>query len=434
MSVHRQTGVRSHPTIPPDDRSVSGGAATMLTVGFAVVLCLPLLSEMWARPHPSLLDRVAADRRSFGTELALQEVERHLVYESQFAAMVRQPYQRQLVRYFGQGSRTVLIGTDGMLFRRQEIQDLTGAQGGPAGDSTATVDRTIDVVDEVERRLFGSWTGTAVTSPVRPAIRPIGPVAVIADLHRQLAARGIHLVVVTVPYKTSIYPERMWTQYKTDGGPLLRAGQPSWSARLQADGVDAIDLEEPFWQERDRPGGPLYLARDTHWAPRAVELAASIVASHVQQWIVGQPAIAVAATPGSMPEPDELLNMIGLRNDSQLFPTRTIGLTRVQMAGDESLITGDRAPILLFGDSFSGYYDGSESSGVGYGGGLASQLMLRLHVGIQKFVGFGTTLPGAVQGAFDRGPNVLEHKQLVILETSVAALEERWIDRPFILR
>src|SRR5258708_1628169 len=90
--------------------------AIFLTLCFAALMGVPIIQEILTNPQPSLLSRSEEDFKKFGFQLTLQEVEKHLVYNSQFASMVRQPYQRFLTRSLGQGSRSVLIGKDAFLF------------------------------------------------------------------------------------------------------------------------------------------------------------------------------------------------------------------------------------------------------------------------------------------------------------------------------
>jgi len=98
----------------------------------------------------------------------------------------------------------------------------------------------------------------AVTA--RPPTRPDGtrhadPFPAIKSFHDQLQARGIHLVVLPVPNKESIYPERLSRRVE-EGGVIVSRHTLALLERLRAAGIEVVDLFETFRQakQRTKPG------------------------------------------------------------------------------------------------------------------------------------------------------------------------------------
>jgi hypothetical protein len=186
-----------------------------------------------------------------------------------------------------------------------------------------------------------------------------------------------------------------------------------------ATGVDYIDLTEPFWAQR-ASGDSLFLKLDTHWSPRGVALAARIVADRVRGFLGPYTTHDLKTGHETIVEPADLVTLLGLRHDATLFPERPLDLAPIV---DASAPAGaNDAPVLLFGDSLSGYYDGAEASDLGERAGLASQLMLELKTGVQRFVGFGADLPGTIQHTLDAQPDILNGKRVVVLEFHLGQL------------
>jgi hypothetical protein len=94
------------PAVTPvmEDAMIARHTAALLTLCLVALMAVPFTQELLADPSPSLLSRSRRDLEKYGVQITLQEVEKHLVYDSQFASMVRQPYQRFLVRRLGEGS------------------------------------------------------------------------------------------------------------------------------------------------------------------------------------------------------------------------------------------------------------------------------------------------------------------------------------------
>jgi hypothetical protein len=402
---------RHEPTAVMKDARIGRRAALLLTLGCIVAMALPLSQQMLASGGPSLISKYREDAQKFGIELMLRQVEHHLVYDSQFAASVRQPYQRVLIRAFGQGSRTVIVGQRRMLFYRPELPGIAG----PGILSPAFLENAPQAPDIVEAAIRNLERRLKGQPPQRlpVSVPPVDSITSIASLDAAFRSRGVHLVLLIVPGKTTIYPERLSPAYPVAAGPAWNTDYASWKQRLTGAGVDFVDLSEAFWAARNNGAEPLFLAEDSHWTPRGVALAAAEVSGHVRSLVDGPPLARVTGRAMPVPEPTDLLMLLGLRQDAVLFPPRSITVTAVTVEGDGDP-TGDDAPVLLIGDSLSGYYDEQQA-------GLAWQLMLRMRVGVQRMIGFGDEEIGVIETAI-ANPAVLAHKKVVVLECGIGKI------------
>src|SRR5688572_28770422 len=90
------------------------------------------------------------------------------------------------------------------------------------------------------------------------------PVGAIKDFRDKLAARGIRLLVVPIPNKDSIYPDRLTSRANAPRG-ILAPRTREVLEELRGAGVEVVDLFKEFTDARQQNETPLYLAQDTHW-------------------------------------------------------------------------------------------------------------------------------------------------------------------------
>ena len=109
------------------------------------------------------------------------------------------------------------------------------------------------------------------------------PVQAILRFRDQLKAKGVELLVVVVPGKPSIYPERLTGSTSGAGAPIRSHGKMILDS-LSKLGLHTVDLYTPLLAAKvgDADLGPLYLNDDTHWTPRGAELAAAVIALNVR--------------------------------------------------------------------------------------------------------------------------------------------------------
>jgi len=105
------------------------------------------------------------------------------------------------------------------------------------------------------------------------------PLPVIAKYQAALKDLGVDLLLVPVPAKAAIYPEKLSDKIDVQSVPSM-AGL---YAKLKDLGVTVLDLETAFKEERAKnPDKQLYCATDSHWSPYACQLAAQLVAARLK--------------------------------------------------------------------------------------------------------------------------------------------------------
>jgi len=242
------------------------------------------------------------------------------------------------------------------------------------------------------------------------------PVEIIRDFAAQMQARGIKLLVVPVPGKASIYPDRL-TSTVERGAPVY-AHTSRFIKELTENGIEVVDIHEVLVKNRpaaDARGEPLYMASDTHWSGAGVNLAAKAIADRVKQeyWykelVLGQryyrERIAVGRR-GDIPE------MTQLPLQEHLFKTEKVDCYQVLDIETHALYEDDPASkVLLLGDSFSRVFQTDDPQAAGLIANLAYELQLPLASIVNN--GGATT---AVRQRLARKIDLLKGKRLIIWE------------------
>ena len=238
------------------------------------------------------------------------------------------------------------------------------------------------------------------------------PATTIADFADQLRRRGIQLLVVPVPSKPAIAPERLRRGLAPSLALSLHTRR--FMSELRGLSVDVFDLFTPFVREqRERPDRPrLYLAADTHWTGDGARLAAELLATHVREVLGGnslepkrnyhRETVTVARRP-------DIPRMSRLPGETSAFPPENTTAYRVLDEAGEPYADSDDAQILMLGDSFSRIYQTDEPEAAG----LIANLAFELHSPLSSIVNDGgaSTL---VRQELARNLEILKGKRLVI--------------------
>ncbi len=328
----------------------------------------------------------------------LSGFERSLENESFVGRTLRPPAQSVMTRWLGAGNERVYPGREGWLFYRQDVEYSTG----PGFLDPVQLERRIAVAPE--------WT-----NPPQPDPRPA-----IAQMKRDLDARGITLIVMPTPLKSVVHPEMLVPRYASLNRTLHNPSYDALVADLRRDGVVVFDPSDIL--AAGRRSGPQYLATDTHWRPEAMEAVAASLAG----LMTTRAPLPGGADPGYLVERLEVRSigdtarMLDLREDSTLFPPEAVWLRRI-LQPDRSLWRPSRdASVLLLGDSFSNIYT-LESMGWGTSAGFAEQLSYSLGMTIDRLLQND-------QGAFatrallQREPERLNGKRVVIYQFAAREL------------
>jgi SGNH hydrolase-like domain, acetyltransferase AlgX len=110
------------------------------------------------------------------------------------------------------------------------------------------------------------------------------PIPAILDFQAQLRRRGIELLLVPVPPKAAVYPEKIVPGYSAasdDPTPYLHR----FYEELRRDGIEVLDLAPVFSKSRENARGALFCKTDTHWSGAGCVMAAEAIAAKVREKI-----------------------------------------------------------------------------------------------------------------------------------------------------
>ena len=292
----------------------------------------------------------------------LSGFERALENDSLLGRALRPPAQSLMTGWFGAGNERVYPGEKGWVFYRPDVEHVTG----PGFLDPRELRRRIEAAPE--------WNDPPEPDP-RPAI---------VQFNTDLADRGIQLIVMPVPVKPSLHPEKLSGRYAGSAAPLQNPSFAVFISSLRSAGV--VVLEPAVALARERAGGPLYLATDTHWRPEAVEAAAEELGR-----MLNPVALPNVPAPGYRIERLEVRHvgdaarMLDLRDLTSLVPPESVWLRRILNPDGTQWRSVRAADVLLLGDSFSNIYS-LESMGWGTSAGLAEQLSQVLGRPIDRLV------------------------------------------------
>jgi hypothetical protein len=204
------------------------------------------------------------------------------------------------------------------------------------------------------------------------------PVTAIVDFRDQLAARGIHLIIMPVPNKDTIYPDRLTSRVK-NFHTIMSPRTRDIMQRLRAANIEVVDLFKEFSQAREHNSGnsetPLYLAQDTHWSPAGIDLAAKTVAHRLTElgWLhPGQ--IDYSERPAPVQRTGDILRMLQTPGIEHLVPPENV--PTIQVIRDTSQLYKDEpnSDIVILGDSFMRIYQEDQPTAAGFIAHLAKEL------------------------------------------------------------
>jgi hypothetical protein len=235
-------------------------------------------------------------------------------------------------------TKGIFAGVDGWLFLRSEIQGAAGLDFWPPP--------TPQAADEMTAPLDAGRSDA---------------LAAIDDMAAQLRRRALPFLLVLIPPKVQIYPERLFPDI--DRAIDLGAGQRRFVDELARRGIAVLDLAPVFRAERQRRPEALYAAQDTHWTPYAARLAARHIAARLHAaGLLPGPGLRLAEETTQRDDCGDLWQKLKAPRP----PCAQVTLYSLRLAGSDSLaptVSRD-SPILLLGDSSSVVYHEPHRSGL----------------------------------------------------------------------
>ncbi|HET9318462.1 MAG TPA: hypothetical protein VFO27_01765 [Bryobacteraceae bacterium] len=317
--------------------------------------------EMYRGARPQAIDVFAA----IPTKENLRAFEKDLERSSMYAQQVRPWMQYLTYLALRNPGEKAILGHDGWLFYKPDVQYL------------------------VEQKPLSTED----------------PVTAILAFREELARRGIRLMVIPMPGKPSVYPEKLTRRIG------FRSPTRDWIARLRAAGVETPDLFEIF--ETKSPEAPYYLRRDTHWSGDAARIAAQAVARRIRdlEWL-SPGSTDYDVKPIGVSRRGDIMRMMQAPQLEQQFPPEQVRCEQVVRRDTGELYHDDpQSPVLVLGDSFLRIYEKDEPGAAGFIAHLARELRCPLTSIVND--GGASTL---VRQELSRKPGLLSGKKLVIWE------------------
>lgn len=311
------------------------------------------------------------------------------------ADSVPAPELRELAQRIQPAATSAIPGRDGWLFFTPEIRHMAAGQFW--GDAAAAVSR---------------------------ANRPdaADPLPAILAFHQALRERGIALVMVPVPAKAAVYPDKL-------AEPLTEAGVATVHARfydlLRGHDIIVLDLLPVFRAQRDHPRGPLYCRRDTHWSGTGCVVAAEQIAATIRAYLDPERLPRTFDAEWVEIEIDgDLARMLDPPAEPERLMVRKV--TTADAETPEPVAPDPQSPVVLLGDSHALVF---HAGGDMYarGAGLADQLALELGQPVDLVAVRGSGATPARINLFrraQRDPGYWDGKRVLVWCFSVRELTE----------
>ena len=202
------------------------------------------------------------------------------------------------------------------------------------------------------------------------------PLPAILDFKEQLDKAGIELLLVPVPTKAAIYPDKLMSGNPTPPevpADLVKNDRDFYKL-LESRGIKVLDLTETFLNARNAGSPDLYCKTDTHWAPPGIQLASKTIAEKFKDapWVKTQPNVKTQAVDVPLKIHGDLASaFVPPQTETEPLISRFIGLA--SSGGRAPLPNAKDSPIILLGDSHNlVFHSGGDMHAVG--SGLSDQL------------------------------------------------------------
>ena len=330
--------------------------------GFGRLISLPGLQDSGRdSAGNNVLERILAVNSKLLKEIQL--FEQRIEDESVLSRVLLGPTQHWMTRLTGVGNEQVYSGSDGWLFYRPDVDYITG----PGFLDPAVLAKRADSGNEHAR---------APQPDPRKALR---------QFKRQLETRGIQLIVMPMPIKPMLRPEKLSSRYDDQPSVLQNVSYDRFKAELEAEGFLVFDVADSLFHREWRTSHSVFLKTDTHWSNLSVERTARQLSAFIHE-------TAHLAPPDKVVyrfESDHVLNqgdlaaMLDMSGDKQLYGLEEVRTRRILQSDGALWEPTESADILLLGDSFTNIYSLPEMAW-GDAAGLAEQLSFEMQRPIDR--------------------------------------------------
>lgn len=175
------------------------------------------------------------------------------------------------------------------------------------------------------------------------------PIPAIVDFQQQLKMRGIHLLIVPVPPKAAIYPEKIMGGFNIQAGDTAPALHRFYD-ELRGAGIEVLDLMPLLIKNRDNEHGPIFCKTDSHWSGIGCVLTAGAVAEAIRAKIPAPPRRREFVSEWKEVQINGDLASL-LPRDAEKPGPEKIAVRTVSEKGGGAIEPDPDSPVLLLGDS-----------------------------------------------------------------------------------
>jgi len=311
-------------------------------------------------------------------------------------------------------------GIDGFCFIKGELRSYAvGRFWGPAAAKTAAYQPPPPPAD----------ANPAARAKALRRLARRDPLPAIVSFNRQLKKAGVELILLPVPGKVAIYPDKL--DRSAAAGKRLDLHHKAFYAELRAAGVNVMDIADEMIAMRKK-GTPAHCRQDTHWSPQAVRKTAAKLAAVVrkQPWYAAAPKVDLAVKPAAIAvRGDIVANM--LKNVT--LPKEKLRIEVVSVAGKPINDHDRRSGLVLMGDSHALVYHDPQL--LAARAGLADLLCAELRLGSIDLLGVMGSGANAGRLALARRRDNMAGKKCLIWCISAREFTESpsgWHDVPVV--
>ena len=338
-----------------DATKISRTSARVVVWSFvAILLGIPLIQLFWDFPFKkehlhSFLDKEVVKSSSWIDNL-LKYNEYCIRLKSEWETKMEDIsflqgfssilFQSVLTGIFQTGNEKAIIAKDNWLFYDKDISYLAG-KGIPTKNCLSS-DKTVS------------------------------PAECIIDFSCQLQRMGIDLVVMPVPLKPQLYPEKLNDHY-SETEILQNESYNRFIAELKKEDIQIFD-PTAILHSFKKEGKDAFLKTDTHWTPGAMEKVAETLSVFLKDSLsVERGSHFYLKEASEILQNGDIYTMLKLKKDFSFFPPEKVIVNSVINDQGEFWQPSKNAAILFLGDSFSNIYS-LEGMGWGKAAGLAEHL------------------------------------------------------------
>jgi SGNH hydrolase-like domain, acetyltransferase AlgX len=328
--------------------------AVLLTVAFiGAALAIPISQGYLEKAEDQDLLVLELFQRA-PTRENIEQFETDIEQNSFAKTWVQPRLQLFLTKWLRKGNQKAVVAEDGWLYYAPGIAHIAGP-GFLQAPQIARRGRGTNSDDE------------HIQADPRPAID---------SFRRYLQARGVELLLLPVPDKSAVVPGPLHGRTGAEAPVAQNSDWRPFVTWAQASGIGVLDVTPASVSDA---GGSKFLTQDTHWSPTWLAVVARELASSVKSRVQlsERTAKQYHREPVQVERVGDLVDMLKLPADQQLFHPVAVTVQQVKDADGQNWQESADSEVLLLGDSFTNIYS-LDYMGWGAAAGLGPQLSAEL--------------------------------------------------------